>query len=63
MSEKRTRSIYVTDGEYEWIKKHLNILRSSASLSYEKELISSSSSSSQISSTEEERPADNHEKQ
>ena len=35
MSQKRTRTIYVTDLEYEYLKKQLEILRTSASLAYE----------------------------
>jgi hypothetical protein len=38
MSQKRTRSIYVTDLEYEYVKKQLTILRTSSDTSYEKEI-------------------------
>ena len=59
MSQKRTRTIYVTDLEYEYVKKQLEILRTSASLAYENR-VKDSVKDWQPDSTEE-RTGDNHE--
>lgn len=58
MSQKRTRTIYVTDLEYEYVKKQLEILRTSASLAYENR-VKKSVRDWQPDSTEE-RAGNNH---
>lgn len=58
MSQKRTRTIYVTDLEYEYLKKQLEILRTSASLAYENRAKDSVKDWRRPDSTEER--AENH---
>lgn len=59
MSQKRTRTIYVTDLEYEYVKKQLEILRTSANLAYENRVKDSVMDWRRPDSTEE-RAGDNH---
>ena len=56
---KRVRSIYVTDLEYEYVKKQLEILRTSASLAYENRVKENVKDWRRQNSTEE-RAGDSH---
>ena len=57
---KRVRSIYVTDVEYEYVQRQLNILRTSANLAYDNKIRESVKDWRRPDFTEE-RAGDNHE--